>query len=424
MRLHIICAVSLSCAVCACPAALLAQQQGATRFQGATLEESSKKLGLGAPKSNLSELGYTIAPGIVFAPTSNIETGYSSNPDEFFANAKGSLYGLTNSTAVIGFLKSTGATTLTFRGTLLQYDGDIANSSRWDSGLALDNAYAVGPNTVATFGAYYLRDEISFVPSDNEGAYGQLAYKEPDFETFGRLKFDQIGYLGNVSSATADPIALLFAQPSQFDVQRIEGVSGFIFGPQARIGVYGELGGANLDYYSQSVENLLDRDATELWATGGLRFNLHPSLVVDAGWRVNARQVEDRQVNDPSTNYFDGRVTWTPVANLSFVAEVDRGFVEPVSSVAVVGDKIHYGASVVYQARPDLEFGANLRHDQIEQIGEDLDYHETELSLSVAYQWNEKATVYGLISNEHVEEQVTGQSYDRLQVGAGTKIKF
>jgi Putative beta-barrel porin 2 len=423
LRLHLIRALSLSCAVCVCPAALLAQQ-GATRFQGATLEESSKKLGLGAPKSNLSELGYTIAPGIVFAPTGNMETGYSSNPDEFFANAKGSLYGLTNSTAVIGFLKSTGATTLTFRGTLLQYDGDIANSSRWDSGLALDNAYAVGPNTVATFGAYYLRDEISFVPSDNEGAYGQLAYKEPDFETFGRLKFDQIGYLGNVSSAGADPIALLFAQPSQFDVQRVEGVSGFIFGPQARIGVYGELGGANLDYYSQSVENLLDRDAAELWATGGLRFNLHPSLVVDAGWRVNVRQVEDRRVSDPSTNYFDGRVTWTPVANLSFVAEVDRGFVEPVSSIAVAGDKIHYGASVVYQARPDLEFGANLRHDQIEQIGEDLDYHETELSLSVAYQWSEKATVYGLIGNEHVEEQVTGQSYDRLQVGAGTKIRF
>ena len=80
------------------PATLLAQQ-GATRFQGATLEESSKKLGLGAPKSNLSELGYTIAPGIVFAPTVNMETGYSSNPDELFANAEGSLYGLTNGTA-------------------------------------------------------------------------------------------------------------------------------------------------------------------------------------------------------------------------------------------------------------------------------------------------------------------------------------
>lgn len=409
--------------MCACPAALLAQQ-GATRFQGATLEESSKKLGLGGPKSNLSELGYTIAPGIVFAPTMTMETGHSSNPDKLFSNAEGSLYGLTNGAAVIGFLKSTGATTLTFRGTLLQYDGDIANSSRWDSGLALDNAYAVGTNTVATFGAYYLRDEIAFVPSDNEGAYGQLAYKEPDFETFGRLKLDQIGYLGHVSSATAAPIALLFAQPSQFDVQRVEGVSGFIFGPQARIGVYGELGGANLDYYSQNVENLLDRDATELWATGGLRFNPHPSVVVDAGWRVNARQVEDRHVSDPSTNYFDGRLIWTPIGTVSIVAEVDRGFVEPVSSLAVAGDKIHYGVSAVYKARPDLELSAALRHDQIEQIGDAFDYHETELSLSMSYQWNEKAAIYGLISNEHVEEQVTGQSYDRLQVGAGTKIRF
>lgn len=406
-----------------CPAALLAQQN-ATRFQGATLEESSKKLGLGTQSSNLSELGYTIAPGIVFAPSMTLESGYNSNPDKLFANAKGSPYGLSNTTAVVGFLKSTGATTLTVRGTLLQYDGDIADSSRWDAGLALDNAYAVGTNTVATFGAYYLRDEIAFVPSNNEGAYGQLAYKEVDFETFGRLKFDQIGYLGHVSNPAADPIALLFAQPSQFDVQRIEGVSGFIFGPKARIGVYGELGGANLDYTSQHVENLLDRDATEFWAISGLRFNLHPSLVVDAGWRVNMRQTEDRRVDDASTNYFDGRVTWTPIQAVSIIADVDRSFVEPVSSLAVVGDKIHYGVSAVYRARPDLELAAALRHDTIEQIGDAFDYHETELSLSMTYQWSEKTAIYGLISDEHVEEQTTGQSYDRLQVGAGTKIKF
>jgi hypothetical protein len=412
----------LLCGLCVSPVAQA--EPAATRFQGATLDESSKKLGVGVQQSNLSELGHIIAPGIVLAPTATFETGSNSNPDKRFTGAEGSLYGLSNGTAVVGFLSSAGATTLTIRGTILEYDGDIEKSSRWDAGLALDNAYTVAPNTVTTFGAHYLRDEISFVASDNEGAYGQLAYKDADFETFGRIKLDRIGYLGRVSSTTADPIALLFAQPSQFDVQRIEGVSGFIFGPRARIGVYGEVGGADLNYLSQQVETLLDRDATELWATGGLRFNLHPSLVIDAGWRVNARQVEDRNIADPSTNYFDGRVTWTPLPNLNFVGEVDRGFVEPVSTLAVVGDKIHYGASVQYKMRDDLELGAILRHDQIRQIGDQFDYHETEVSLSMTYQWNEKTAVYGLIGNEHVEEQTTGQSYDRLQVGAGTKIKF
>lgn len=422
MRLSFLGWLSLLPALCIGPADLLAQ--GATRFQGATLDESSKKLGLGAAKSDLSALGYTIAPGIVFAPTANLESGYNSNPDRMFTNVEGTLYGLTNATAVVGFLNSAGATTLTLRGTILQYEGDIPDSSRWDAGVALDNAYAVGANTIATFGAYYLRDEIAFVASDNEGAYGQLAYKEADFESFARLKLDRIGYLGDVSVGGADPLARLFAQPSQFDVRRVEGVSGFIFGPQARIGVYGELGGADLDYFSQGVEELLDRDATELWATGGLRFNLHPSLVVDAGWRVNARQVEDRRVDDPSSNYFDGRVTWAPTSVLSFVGEIDRSFVEPTSTFAVAGDKIHYGAAAVYKARPDLELSAALRHDQIEQIGDVFDYHETEVSLSMTYQWNEKAAIYGLIGNEHVEEQATGLTYDRLQVGAGTKIRF
>lgn len=417
-------ALALSCAVCLWPAPLLAQQS-ATRFQGSTLDESSKKLGVGAPKNNLSELGYTLAPGVVFQPTLTMESGYNSNPDEFFTGAEGSPYGLANASAVFGFLKSTGATTLTLRGTFLQYDGDIEDSSRWDTGVALDNAYAISPGMVATFGTYYLRDEISIVASDNGGAYGQLAYKEPDFEAFARLKGDQIGYLGDVAGPPGiDPLDLLLIQPSQFNVRRIEGVSGFIFRPQARIGFYGELGGADLDYYTQNAENVLDRDANEFWAISGFRFNLHPSLVLDTGWRFNVRQSEDRRVGDRSSNYFDGRLIWTPVETLRFVAEADRSFVEPVSTSAVVGDKVHYGASVFYQARPDLEIGAALRHDQIEQIGDVFDYHETEISFSMTYQWNEKTIVYGLIGNEHVEEQTTGLSYNKLQAGAGAKIKF
>jgi hypothetical protein len=109
---------------------------------------------------------------------------------------------------------------------------------------------------------------------------------------------------------------------------------------------------------------------------------------------------------------------------LAFVGEIDRGFVEPVSTLAVVGDKIHYGASVQYKIRDDVELAAALRHDLIQQIGDEFDYHETELSLSMTYQWNEKVAVYGLVAQEHTEEETTGQSYDRLQVGAGTKIKF
>jgi hypothetical protein len=421
LRSHGIRALALICAICAYPDHLLAQ---ATRFQGAKLDESSKKLGVGSSKDNLSELGYTIAPGVVFSPTMTWESGYNSNPNELFTHAEGSPYGLANATAVFGFLKSTGATTLTFRGSFLQFDEDIAKSTRWDSGLALDNAYAIGPGMIATFGAYYLRDEISFVASDNEGAYGQLSYKDPDFETFARLKADQIGYLGRPSTTTSDPVQLLLLQPSQFNVQRIEGVSGFIFRPQARIGFYGELGGANLNYYTQNIEDLVDRDATEFWAISGFRFNLHPTVVLDAGWRFNVRQVEERRVDDLSSNYFDGKLTWTPFETLRFVAEVDRSYVEPISLLAVAGDKIHYGASVIYKARPDLEVSAALRHDRIDQLGDSLDYHETAVSLSLAYQWSEKTTVYGLVSEEHVEEQSTGESYDKLQVGAGTKIKF
>jgi hypothetical protein len=239
------------------------------------------------------------------------------------------------------------------------------------------------------------------------------------------VKLDQIGYLGRFEgTASTDPLDLLLFQPSQFDVRRTEGTSGFIFGPQQRVGLYGELGGADLNYYSQGVEDLLDRDASEVWAKAGFRFNLHPSLVIDAGWRVNARQLDDNRVDDPSSNFFYGRLVWTPMQTLQFSAEVDRSFVEPVSPIALVGDRIHFGAGVAYKARPDLELAAALRHDRIEQIGDVFDYHETELSASLTYLWSDATTVYGLISNEHVEEQSSGLSYEKLQVGAGTRIRF
>jgi hypothetical protein len=398
--------------------------QNAGRIQRGTIEENAAKLDVGASKQNPASLGHEIAPGVVFSPTVTLESGYSTNPDELFAGAEESPYGLTNTTGVFGFLNTAGATTLALRGSYNQWSDDIQRSGRWDAGIAVDNAYVVAPKTIATFGAFYLRDELSSIASDNGGGYGQLAYKEDDFETFARVKADQIAYVTDVESATATPVELLLLQPSQFDMRRVEMVSGFIFGPNARIGVYGELGGGAIDYTEQTVEGILDRDADELWAITGLRLNLHKSLVVDAGWRFNFRETDDTSIDALESNYLDGRITWTPHETLQIVAEVDRRYSEPLSTLAIVSDKTHYGISVVYKVRPDVEISGGFRHDQIDQIGDVFEYRETEWSFSIAHQWSESTTVYGLLLHEHVEELTTDQSYDKLQVGGGTRVRF
>lgn len=396
--------------------------QNAGRIQRGTIDDAAKKLDVGASKQN--PLGHEIAPGVVFSPTVTLESGYSSNPDEFFTDAEGSPYGLTNATGVLGFLSTAGATTLALRGTYNQWSDDIDRSGRWDAGIALDNAYVIAPKTIATFGGFYLRDELSLIASDNAGGYGQVAYKEDAFEAFARVKADEIAYTTEIESATATPLELLLLQPSQFDMRRVEMVSGFIFGPAARVGVYGELGGAAIDYTEQTVETILDRDADELWAVTGLRLNLHSSLVVDAGWRFNFRDTDSPFAEELDSNFFDGRIVWTPHETLQIVGEIDRRFAEPVSTFAIVSDKTHYGASVVWKARPDLEVSGGFRYDVIDQIGDVFEYRETEWSLAVAHQWSESTTLYGVVSHEHVEEVTTDQSYDRLQVGGGTRIKF
>jgi hypothetical protein len=399
--------------------------QSATRFHGASIEEGQKRFGLGSPQPNLGNLGYVLADGILFLPTANFEAGFNSNPDKLFTDARSSAYGSTNLNSVLGFVNSSGATTIAARGTLLQYDEDIANSSRWDAGLAVDNAYAISPGTVATFGGYYLRDEINLVPSDNAGGYGQLTHKDSDIESFARVKVDQIAYRNGVPNAASIPPALLpFIQNEQFNVARVEGVAGFIFGPSQPIGVYGELGGANLDYFSQNEENLLDRDAMEFWVTAGLRFRLDKTLIVDTGWRFNQRDFEDHAIHEHDSNFFDGRVTFTPADNLRFVAEIDRIIVEPVTALALAGERTRYAVSASYKPSPLWEIAPNIRYELLREIGDVQRYEEIAGGLSVAYQFNERTALYGLIDYEAVEETTSGDTYDKLQIGAGTRVKF
>ena len=190
-----------------------------------------------------------------------------------------------------------------------------------------------GTNTVATFGAYYLRDEIAFVPSDNEGAYGQLAYKDTDFETFGRLKLDQIGYLGHVSSATRGPNRAAFRAAVAIRRAARRGCFGLHLRPAGAHRLLWRAG--------RRQSGLLPRRTSKICSTGTPPNSGRPAacasictrpLVVDAGWRVNARQVEDRQVRRPVDELFRRPPDLDADRTLSFVAEVDRGFVEPVSS--------------------------------------------------------------------------------------------
>lgn len=402
-----------------------ADAQSGARLRGSKLDEGQKRLGIGKIPGDLSQLGYVVADGVVFLPTASFETGYNSNPDELFSAIEGSPYGLANANGVLAFIRQTGATTVAVRGTALQYNGDIKNSSRWDAGAAIDNAYAVAPGITATFGGYYLRDEINLVPSDNAGGYSQLAYKDDGFEAFARIKGDQIAYLGGVDNAASIPVSLLpFLKPNQFDVRRLEGVAGFIFGPAAKVGFYGELGGSDLNYLSQNAEALLDRDAGEFWAVAGVRLNLHRTLVIDAGWRVNHRSIEDRTAKEHSSSFFDGKLTWAPADNFSIQAEIDRTLVEPVTAFAVVGDRTRYAATANYIPAPLWSFSASLRYEVLDQIGDVLEYREIGAGLAVAYEFSERTAIYGLIDYEHVEETFTGDTYDRVQIGAGTRVKF
>jgi hypothetical protein len=405
------------------PADAAAQAQA--RLQGSSLDDAPEKLKAGKLPSGLAALGYTLADGVVFIPSASFETGYAYNPDEFFNRIESSPYGLSEANAVLGFVRASGATTFAVRGNLLQYDEDIARNTRWDAGAAIDNAYTIAPGLQATFGLYHLRDEINLTPSDGTGGYSQLSFTAKDFEAFGRVRADQISYLTDQPFAFFVPASLQpFLRSSQFNVRRVEGVTGFIIAPQAKIGFYVEAGGGSLDYFTQNVERLLDRDAAELWGLTGLRFNLHETLRLETGWRYNQRDFEDASRREFSSSYFDGRLVWSPVPEFQLVLNTDRKIVEPITAFALAGDQISYGLVAAYKPAPLWDVSVYAGYQTLDQIGDDAEYREWRGGLYAGYQFSERTTLYGVADYEHTEEVFSGEDFEKYRFGAGTKVKF
>jgi hypothetical protein len=396
-----------------------------TLLRGSTVDAASQRFAGSAQSGALASIGYVVAENVVFIPTGSFETGYVSNPDALFIRTSASPFGTTEVSGTVGFLNSAGATTFAVKSRLTVFGSDVERPERWDAGAAVDNAYRIAPGLTATFGAYALKDWVNLVPDDAAGGYAQLAYQDSFIEFASRLKADQINYLGKAYfTEGAIPELLPFLKPSAFDVRRTESVTSVLVAPKAVAGLYGEVGAALVDYLSQPDVRVVNRDATEGWIKGGVRVNIGQTLRVEAGWRFNDRETEDRRVSSYSSSFFDGKVIWAALPTTTVVFDIDRKLVEPGTAFAIVGDQTVYLLSVTHKASEDWTVQGFGRYRILDQIGDVQRYTEGAAGVGVAYQWLPKTALTGSLSYARGEETSSGQTYDVVRVSAGSKIQF
>jgi hypothetical protein len=407
------------------PASLGKAQTTAERFHGASLTESRERVKSGRASSQASRLGQEIAPGIVVATNLGLEAGYDSNPDELFSNASVTPFGLLDGSMVLAFISARGVTTFGVRGSLLEYSNDILNESRWDASFVIDNSYRLREGLQSNFGAYYLRDEIRLIPSDNIGGYSELRYESPKLEMYLRSSAEQIEYLGPIPFERSVPVALLpVVRNGEFNVRRLESSAGFLFGRDQRVGAYAQVGSADLEYIDQRIESLIDRDAWEIWGIAGLRINLSQQMRLDIGYRHNHRDIDDARVPEHSNGFLDAKLVWSPLANFGIVADIDRVLVEPVTANALVGEQTSYALRSVYRPTERWEVSAFGRFRELKQIGDQFRYEERSVGAATGYGVAPNMEVYGIVDLKSVRENSTSSEYDRIRVGVGTRLKY
>ena len=395
------------------------------RFQGQSLGEARERVKIQNLGAELTKMGHVIAPGIVLVPTVSLETGYDSNPDQSFKHAHATPYGLVGGSVMLGFVHADGATTLAGKGNLLRYDEETLDGTRWDGGAAIDNAYKLAPGVETAFGAYVLRNEINLEPSQYAGGYSKLSYSRDPIELSLLSRLEDIRNFGPVRFAEAVPPALLpFVQASQFNVRRMELLANVLVGRDRPIGVYGEIGGADIDYTDQGVEADLDRDGSEVWALAGVRVTFDKTLIADIGYRFNQRHLEDAWVPSHASSYFDGKLVWSPLDSVKVVLDVDQVLVEPSSAMALVGEQTTYALRATSSPGPAWRLDLHAHYRRLEEIGDSPIFIERAVGGSARYLLSDAQSVYGLIEFKNVTDISSDAHFDWLRIGMGYNFSF
>lgn len=360
----------------------------------------------------------------VITPVIAVGTGYDSNPDEVFNNIKGSSYYMVDGAALANFGNVDIGASVLVRGSFSQYQ-DISENERWDFGLLADMHFTVDEYSRLNLGTFYTEDTYGVAMIDERAAFFEYLRSTDNYELFSKGRYyvirheqgDRVDELGLVTASGTDP---------SFDYQRVETKNGIRLRKNQLLSPYIQGGIADIEFLSPDTSVDIDRDATELFAVAGVRLAVSQQLFLDLGGRYNYRNPDDAKRSAFDNFAVDAKLSWTPFwtdeHQMYATVEMERMFKEAYTPLSYASDVTSYVLQTEYRQKGGLNVVVRAAYEENEQIGDDGVFIEKSLDGEFSYPiWgNMHVFLHGYYAD--VEEETSGDSYDRFKITGGIKI--
>lgn len=359
-----------------------------------------------------------------FKPYVETEGGHDSNPDNLFDEDASAFVKIETG------LKATAETPtefykLTLRGRFIDYSElpeDIRH--RTDFKAALDTEFVLSDQETLSAGTYFLRDLISLARADIYHSYLEYALRAQNY----RIK---VGAKSHVErnfddeeqgSDSFDDFSVSRAQA--FDFSRSDGQVNILTFTQSIVQPFAILNYGNIDYYNQVEGVSIDRTSNEFYAIGGIRLQPNKSFRFDLGYRFNDRDIDNNTFSHEQNGYLDINMFWKPFEALKITGVVERHFDEPSTSFGIVEDVKTYGMTFDWDLAEKWRLTGTSYYDREETVGDDRLDKKFTATMALTYYATDNLEVFLSTLAKHVEEEFSGDSYDRYKVGAGARFKF
>ncbi len=371
-----------------------------------------------------SSVGFTVAPGVIVTPSGFIEAGHDSNPNRSFDEIESNFL-QTGAGLSITKIGRDGAANIAAQGSWLGLDEDQIRGDRLFGRVSADGVYTLMPGLLVKAGGFIEHDAIDFTEDEAWGVFSELTYANDTITTFLLGRVIDVRYLTQSAIPTTVPAGLapLF-RIENFDARRAELSVGGLYGNNNWLAPYFEAAAANVNYTDQRLPSVVNRDADDFYAKGGLRVTVSPSLQADIGWRWNHRNVDDPAVDNFSSDFFDGSIRWNPWPFFSAYATVDRKIEEPSLAFSRLSDVKGFEGGFTYFPTERISITAKARREIINEIGDPSLFRRRLWFSETTYALSQYTQLYYQVIFDTLEEDRSDLDYERFRIGVGARVSL
>lgn len=358
-----------------------------------------------------------------FKPYIEVEGGYDSNPDNLVAK-EGSSFEKMEAGLRASAERKNQYHELNLKVRDVRFN-DLDRSNRWEIKAAWDSTFELSDSETLKTGTSFFRDFFSLDRANIYHSYTEYAKRTEDYRLRlqARSHVEQnIGDDGQRDETDTDIFNI--SRGKAFDYSKSDGQVSLLTFTRYWVQPFAIYDLADLDYFNQVSNPLVDRNALEQYGVAGLRFQFNKDFRIDVGGRVNDRDFNDKTIDRKNTAWVDVNAYWQPTDDVKLTALLERVIKEPSTSFGLADDVRTVGATFDWDFCRNWSLAVAGYYDRVEPIGDDLRYNKYLTTATLSYEPNDNLELFLSTLGKWVNEEVTGESYDRYKIGAGARLKF